>query len=69
MCLMRSQHILSDNNIKVHLDVILIKKQIMKKKLFFLSVLVTVAMTISSCAHRDCQGHKKTVKTEMGGWL
>jgi hypothetical protein len=41
----------------------------MKKKAFFIGVLLLLVMTISSCAHRDCQGHKKTAKTDMGGWL
>jgi hypothetical protein len=41
----------------------------MKKKIFLFGVLLTITMTISSCAHRDCQGHKKTAKTDMGGWL
>jgi len=41
----------------------------MKKKMFLVGIVVLVAMTISSCAHRDCQGHKKTAKTDMGGWL
>lgn len=41
----------------------------MKKNVLLLSLLLSAAMTISSCAHRDCQGHKKTAKTDMGGWL
>lgn len=41
----------------------------MKKRAFIFGMLVFLGMTISSCAHRDCQGHKKTAKTDMGGWL
>jgi hypothetical protein len=40
----------------------------MKKRIIFLSAIVTLVF-FSSCAHRDCQGHKKTTKTAMGGWL
>ncbi len=41
----------------------------MKKQLLWLSVIVLAALLISSCAHRDCQGNKHRVKTEMGGYL
>jgi hypothetical protein len=41
----------------------------MKKNIFILSILFIAVSVMSSCAHRDCQGHKKTAKTEMGGWL
>ncbi len=36
--------------------------------LILIGVLITAL--ISSCkTHRDCKGRKKTVKTDMGGWL
>jgi len=41
----------------------------MKNKIVFGSALLLLLMFTCSCAHRDCQGHKKTTKTEMGGWL
>jgi ABC-type Fe3+-citrate transport system substrate-binding protein len=41
----------------------------MKKQAILLSMLLLAAVLISSCAHRDCQGRKKTAKTDMGGWL
>lgn len=41
----------------------------MKKNLLFVSLLLLAASILSSCAHRDCQGRKKTAKTNMGGWL
>jgi len=40
----------------------------MKRNILILGILVSV-LTLSACAHRDCQGHKKTAKTDMGGWL
>ncbi len=41
----------------------------MKKQIIFLSAILGAVILLSSCAHRDCQGHKKTTRTEMGGWL
>ena len=41
----------------------------MKKRLFLISLFVLAVLLISSCAHRDCQGNKHRVKTEMGGYL
>ena len=41
----------------------------MKKTVILLTVISVTLLFLGSCAHRDCQGHKKTVKTEMGGWL
>lgn len=33
--------------------------------------MVFIIATVSSCAsgHKDCQGHRHKVKTEMGGYL
>lgn len=42
---------------------------IKKKSIHILFVIVALTLFISACAHRDCQGRKKTAKTEMGGWL
>lgn len=41
----------------------------MKNKTILVLLLVAVTLFVSSCAHRDCQGRKKTAKTDMGGWL
>lgn len=41
----------------------------MKKSLLLFSAIMLTLLVLSSCAHRDCQGKKKTCKTEMGGWL
>jgi hypothetical protein len=41
----------------------------MKNKFIYISVILSALLTLSACAHRDCQGHKKTAKTDMGGWL
>lgn len=41
----------------------------MKNKVLFFSIALSAILVFSSCAHRDCRGHKKTVKTDMGGWL
>lgn len=41
----------------------------MKKIFTFLTAIILAMILLSSCAHRDCQGRKKTCKTEMGGWL
>jgi hypothetical protein len=41
----------------------------MRKRILYLSFVLAAMLAFSSCAHRDCQGHKKTAKTDMGGWL
>lgn len=41
----------------------------MKKQAVLISLIAMVVLLISSCAHRDCQGNKHRVKTEMGGYL
>lgn len=41
----------------------------MKKNILFGVSILLLVIVISSCGHRDCQGRKKTVRTEMGGWL
>lgn len=41
----------------------------MKKSLLLFSAIMLTLLVLSSCSHRDCQGKKKTCKTEMGGWL
>jgi hypothetical protein len=41
----------------------------MKVMNIIISLLLMMATIVSSCARRDCQGHKHKVKTEMGGYL
>ncbi len=43
----------------------------MKKQfLILITGLLLATILVSSCAgHKDCQGKKHKVKTEMGGWL
>lgn len=41
----------------------------MKNRILIAAVCMTIAVLTSSCAHRDCQGNKHRVKTEMGGYL
>jgi len=41
----------------------------MKNRILIVVVFMTVTVLASSCAHRDCQGNKHRVKTEMGGYL
>ena len=42
----------------------------MRKSVLLVAMILTVAL-ISSCetGHKDCQGHRHHVKTEMGGYL
>jgi hypothetical protein len=41
------------------------------KKFFVYSacLLLCFGLLASGCRARDCKGRKKTVKTNMGGWL
>jgi len=43
----------------------------MKHKSFIaIAFILLLSVTASSCAgHKDCQGKRHRVKTEMGGWL
>jgi len=42
----------------------------MKNRMLIALVFMTLTFVISSCGgHRDCQGNKHRVKTEMGGYL
>jgi hypothetical protein len=38
-------------------------------KFIALALLAGLVFISESCAKRDCRGRKKTVKTNMGGWL
>lgn len=41
-----------------------------KQVLIFVAFISAVAILASSCGgHKDCQGKRHRVKTEMGGWL
>ncbi len=41
----------------------------MKNKLLIIGLLTLTVIFLGSCAHRDCQGKKHRVKTNMGGYL
>jgi hypothetical protein len=41
----------------------------MKKTLAFVGAFIAVVIILSSCGHKDCQGNRHRVKTEMGGFL
>jgi hypothetical protein len=44
----------------------------MKKRFLYIIcglLLTSIILSSTSCKARDCHGRKKTVKTEMGGWL
>jgi hypothetical protein len=42
----------------------------MKTKSILLLSFIIIAIVASSCGgHKDCQGKRHRVKTEMGGWL
>ncbi|HXB39579.1 MAG TPA: hypothetical protein VNZ49_03495 [Bacteroidia bacterium] len=40
-----------------------------KTATYILLAIVFISVVSSSCRARDCHGRKKTVKTNMGGWL
>jgi hypothetical protein len=40
----------------------------MKNRMWIVGLML-ITILVSSCAHRDCLGRKKTAKTDMGGWL
>jgi len=41
-----------------------------KNALILLTFITLTAVLASSCGgHKDCQGKRHRVKTEMGGWL
>ncbi len=43
----------------------------MKKGVLLIAVVFLLGVIITSCAsgHKDCQGHRHHVKTDMGGYL
>lgn len=42
----------------------------MKKRIVLIMALAAATLLMDACrGHKDCQGRRHTVKTDMGGWL